>query len=139
MKIEVYYNLHRSCWSIRQGGLVLGHAQGVTLQDCTFKVSESGRQRVLREKRKNVHAVISGSITSVEGFEPRRNRKLPKLAGKPSLPDQVSLVSYNPFKGSTFYNKETQEAVHSAEFAYLNSQRKVIAGNLNNSKYSGIL
>ena len=131
-KVEVYYNLHRSCWSIRQGGLVLGHAQGITLTDCMFKVSESGRQRVLREKRKNVHATISGSVTSVEGFEPRRNRKLPKFAGNPFLPDQVSLVSYNPFKGPHFYNKETEKPVYTAEFAYLNSQRKVIAGNLNN-------
>lgn len=131
-KVEVYYNLHRSCWSIRQGGLVLGHAQGITLADCVFKVSESGRQRVLREKRKNVHAVIAGSVTSVEGFEPRRNRKLPKFVPFPLLLDQVSLVSYNPFKGSNFYDKETEKPVYKAKFAYLNSQRKVVAGNLNN-------
>src|SRR5688572_10692765 len=62
MKVFVYYNLRRKCWSIRCKGKVIGHSDKVGLLDCKLKVSEAGRQRVLREKRKNVHAGIEGIV-----------------------------------------------------------------------------
>ncbi len=63
--VHVYRNLGNAAkerYSIRQGGLVVGHTDEITLADCEFKVSEAGRQRVLREGRKNVHAYIKGRI-----------------------------------------------------------------------------
>lgn len=72
MRVFVYFNLHKKCWSIRamegnQKGRVIAHAQAVELANCTFKVSEAGRQRVLREKRKNVHAGVVGDIIAFDG------------------------------------------------------------------------
>ena len=32
------------------------------LKNCEFKVSEAGRKRVLKEKRKNVHAYVKGFV-----------------------------------------------------------------------------
>lgn len=83
--VEVYKNLHRSCWSVRQGGIVRLHTKLLALQDCEFKVSEAGRQRVLREKRKNVHAVIKGT-----------------LMGWGVLRIYGGVIRYNPYTMSTF-------------------------------------
>jgi len=68
--VEVYRNLHRRCFSIRsvETGRVIGHAtDGVGLVRAEFKVSEAGRQRVLRERRKNVHAVVRGTLSILPG------------------------------------------------------------------------
>jgi len=65
--VHVYRNLGNASkerYSIRQGGLVVGHADEVYLRDCEFRVSEAGRQRVLQEGRKNVHAYIKGRTLS---------------------------------------------------------------------------
>ena len=82
--VEVYKNLHRNCWSVRQKGIVRFHTYAIALKQCQFKVSESGRQRVLREKRKNVHAFIKGMVT----------RKGDRVKG--------DKVTYDPYKMSTF-------------------------------------
>jgi hypothetical protein len=60
--VKVYWNLHRDCYSVQQDGLVVAHADQVELRAVTFKVSESGRQRVLKERKKNVHAFVVGFI-----------------------------------------------------------------------------
>ena len=60
--VKVYWNLHRKCYSVQQKGLVVGHAENIALKNVTFKVNESGRQRVLKERRKNVHAFVTGLL-----------------------------------------------------------------------------
>lgn len=60
--VKVYWNLHRECFSVQQDGLVVCHADQVELRDVTFKVNQAGRQRVLKEGRKNVHAFIVGHL-----------------------------------------------------------------------------
>ena len=67
MKVFVYFNLHRKLFSVKalegpDKGKVIGHTTYLWLKDVTFKVSEAGRQRVLREKRKNVHAGVVGNF-----------------------------------------------------------------------------
>lgn len=55
--VEIYRNLTRKDYkySVRQNGLVVAHANILYLEDCTFKVNESGRQWTIRngKKRKN--------------------------------------------------------------------------------------
>ena len=60
--VKVYWNLHRDCFSVQQDGLVVCHADQVELRDVTFKVSEAGRQRVLKDRKKNVHAFTVGYL-----------------------------------------------------------------------------
>lgn len=62
--VRVYRNLHKQCYSIQQGGIVKCHADKIELYKCTFKVFERGRQRVLREQRKNVHSFVVGTVCS---------------------------------------------------------------------------
>lgn len=66
-RVEVYRNLKfkdRVVYSIRdkKTGLVLGHATDLLLSRCKFVVNQKGRERVLRDKKKNVHAWIEGSF-----------------------------------------------------------------------------
>ena len=61
-KVRVYKNLHKGCYSVKQGGLVKVHADNVTLEDVKFIVSKIGQERVRKEKRKNVHAFVEGFV-----------------------------------------------------------------------------
>jgi len=63
-KYRLYRNLHKGCFSVQEyiprvGYRVVDHiSDEYVLTDCTFKVYESGRHKVLQEKRKNVHAYV---------------------------------------------------------------------------------
>lgn len=69
--VQIYRNLNGwrqgLDYSVRQGGLVVAHTRSLTLRDCKFYVSKRGRERVLRTKRKNVHAWIEGIIDTLSG------------------------------------------------------------------------
>ena len=95
MKVFVYRNLHKNCWSVKalegeNKGRVIHHAQNVVLSECTFKVSEAGRQRVLRERSKNVHAGVVGQLVRIN-------------TGDVYMPHSMP-ITYNPYKYSTFVN-----------------------------------
>lgn len=96
--VEVYRNLTKGCLSIRHKGYVVAHLESVTLKDVKFKVSQSGRNRVIQEKRKNVHAVIRGKLTSFEG----------KLK-----PHHIH-VRYNPYIRGEFFKADDNQGIHNA-------------------------
>ena len=108
-KVFVYKNLHQDCWSIRQDGLVKAHTTEVNLWDCTFQVNAKGRQKVLDEQRKNVHAGIKGYIDEFDL----------------DLPNPTE-VTYNPYKYDSFVDKDTESPIYSMSNAKL-TQNKVIA------------
>jgi|TARA_R110000824_G_scaffold82699_1_gene207242 hypothetical protein len=60
MRVEVYWNLHKKCWSVRHKGKVIAHERLVDLIGVTWVVQPAGNTRVRREKRKNVHAFARG-------------------------------------------------------------------------------
>jgi len=99
-RVQVYYNFHKKCWSVRDKKTrrVIGWTQRIRLKDVVFKVSEAGRQRVLSQRRKNVHAWAEGTIT----------QRTP--AG------DTTPVVYNPYKYSTFVENEQQRPVASAAY-----------------------
>jgi len=61
-RVQVYRNLHTGTFSVRQDGRVISHPTTLALRDAEFRVQPAGRAKVLIEKRKNVHAYISGYI-----------------------------------------------------------------------------
>ena len=111
-KIEVYRNLHKKCWSVRQDGLVKFHSQQVCLQNCKFAVQPAGRAKVLREKRKNVHAFIRGYLWDGKISEDIANSNI------------WDNVSYNPYKYNTFVDN-SNNPVYTA--AYVDLDNEVIA------------
>jgi len=69
--VEVYRCLNRKgqVFSVRQGGLVVGHTDNIVLKDCKFKVNKSGYKRYLKEGQRNVHAFIQGYIGNEEDIK----------------------------------------------------------------------
>lgn len=72
MKVRIYRNLHNKCFSIQKlpDRRVFAHRTAVLLKNARFHVSDAGRKRVRREKRKNVHAFVIGDW--IADKEPRR-------------------------------------------------------------------
>lgn len=62
MQVKVYRNLHKECYSIqnKRSGLVVEHADTVTLLGAMFIVQPSGHAKVIETQRKNVHAFAIG-------------------------------------------------------------------------------
>ena len=70
--VEIYRNLHKKCFSIRKNGKVVDYLyddQELHLVDVKFRVQPSGRERVRREKKKNVHAYVKGTIAPLGGLQ----------------------------------------------------------------------
>jgi hypothetical protein len=109
----IYRNLHKDCWSVKnvETGLVQGlpggnHVHFVTIFNPKFKVSKAGRNRVLREKRKNVHAGVQGTIDfTVGGSQEDSMSTITYENFKDSRlrwADKIKPVYYNPYKYETF-------------------------------------
>ena len=116
-KVFVYWNIHRNLWSVKalegvNKGRVIYHTSNITLYNCQFKVSEAGRQRVIREQCKNVHAGIQG--TELDGIGM-------------FFKDEAFPVTYNPYKYSSFVRKDTGEPVLKAGCVALHADRSVLA------------
>jgi len=94
-----------------QNGLVVDHAEAVTISNAKFVVRPAGRAKVLAEKRKNVHAFVVGELTRL-GYanEPLAER-----------------ISYNPYKAGHFIKAVTGDKVDKASLVMLKSDRSVWA------------
>ena len=98
-KIEVYRNLHKKCFSVRHKGKVVGYLQDseqLSLTNVKFVVQPAGRAKVLREKKKNVHAFVRGEYT---GF---KNNLIEEIYFGPFHDLDFSNVSYDPYKSDKF-------------------------------------
>ena len=94
MNVDVYFNLHKHCWSVkdRKTGLVVAHREEVLIRNATGVVQPAGRDRVRKEGRKNVHAFIRGEWVDIE--------ETPTY-----LQGWASQITYNPYKNDTFVYK----------------------------------
>lgn len=100
MIVKVYRNLKhgrasRPLYSIMRNGRVIARRHRVLLTSCKFVVNQAGRERVITEGRKNVHAFVVGNWC-----------RLPKCTafGTDEM-DKRTLgvkVVYNPYKMSSF-------------------------------------
>ena len=110
MEIKVYYNRHKRCLSIQEKvdgtWRVVRYAEQCIVKNAKFKVSEAGRQRVLKEQRKNVHAVIVGEELNQITYS-----KVPKAS-----------VTYNPYKAKTFVD-ECNDPIHEAEIVVIRGNK----------------
>ena len=89
MRSNVYYNLHKKCYSVREQGLVADHVDSIVLKDCRFNVAPAGQAKVRRTGVKNVHATVSGIIRF-------QMEKYFEEYG------DFESITYNPFKYDTF-------------------------------------
>lgn len=136
MDVRVHWNLYRKCWSIQRKNdrgrwYVAFHADSVGLSGVKLKVSEAGRQRVLREKRKNVHAYAEGTLVCLHnGTVARDIRNVPinrDLSGLPSWDmERWNVATYNPYKAPTFYMRESGKPVDMATRAFLKGREILV-------------
>lgn len=121
----VYFNLHKRCFSVKalegpNKGRVVFHANAVYMEGCTFKVSEAGRRRVLREQRKNVHAGVVGVVR----YFPRSEGEFNTFKMKSS---DFTGVKYNPYKYRTFVKADNPAIpVASADMCWLDADKRSI-------------
>ena len=104
MRAFIYFNLHKHLFSVRntRTGRVEKHAGMAVIRDAQFVVREAGRQRVLREKRKNVHAGVRGELAGcwVQGNLDMRG---------------WTRCSYNPYRGPYFVRVSDGASVEGAQ------------------------
>ncbi|QGJ88843.1 hypothetical protein SEA_YECEY3_92 [Mycobacterium phage Yecey3] len=109
MKVFVYWNLHRGMWSVKalegpDKGRVIARHQLVILRNAVGKVSEAGRQRVLRERKKNVHAGLVGDLVQGEAV---------------NLAPDARKVTYNPYHFGHFYYTDDRSRFEGTDLAIL--------------------
>ena len=92
MKVKVYKNLTKDTWSIQdyKTRKVIGYSDTIRLEDAKFIVSQAGRQRVLREGKKYVHAFVVGTLVE-----------------KWTLTGSFETVRYNPKEYDFFFTEPT--------------------------------
>lgn len=112
--VDIYWNTQKELWSVRsvKTRKVISHKPLICVRDCSFIVSEKGRQRVIREGVKNVHAYVRGSLV----YPPR------------ALPDHSVWVRYNPYEFEHFMDDDGY-ALEGAELVVLMPDKKVLAFN----------
>lgn len=104
-KFRIYRNLHKGNFSIQsyikdKGGYrVIDRVTSAILEDCTFRVYEAGRQKVLREKRKNVHAYVE-----LKSYKP--------IQGDVDI-SNLREIYYNPYEHDSFVYRDTDKVVFS--------------------------
>jgi len=118
-KVEVYRNLHKKCWSVRNNatGHVLWHCDEVLLADVDLVVRPGGRAKVLREKRKNVHAFAKGELlyTAVGN-----NTKV-----YDKYVENFKQIVYNPYQFESFVYADSKEPIFKADTVHLNNKGEV--------------
>ena len=109
-RVNVYFNLHKRVWSVRQSGVVIEHTKQIFLRDVKYRVGKKGREKVLREGRKNVHAYASGYVCEAQEL--------------PNVPERISAITYNPYKNETFVFKDNGKACLDSEYAEMRIENK---------------
>jgi hypothetical protein len=106
VRVKVYRNLTKKCWSVLSSktGLVIDRPTSLILKNVRFVVRESGRQKVLEQRRKNVHSFAVGNRSDLESYH--------------SLAGSEVQISYNPYKSGHFFVLESNRPIDGADSIY---------------------
>jgi hypothetical protein len=98
---DVYWNLHRDCFSVRESGKPVRHATRVVLKDARFVVQRAGYEATVREHVKRVHAMVRGTVAEDEA------------------PGAGAAVTYNPYRADHFQIRATGARIDSARKVWM--------------------
>lgn len=92
--VDVYYNLHKHKFSIKSRieGRVIMHSDKVYCGQPSFIVQPAGRAKVIKEKKKNVHAFVRTNNWTIATTP----KWIPEM--------KWEHVFYNPYKADYFYD-----------------------------------
>ena len=121
-RVQVYYNIRRGDYSVRQSGRVIDHVDTIVLRDVRFNVAASGRDKVRATGVKNVHATVTGYVVG----------PFARSSALHAIPEDF--VSYNPFKYDQFvkitsngYDGFYADPVQTADYVALLPNREMRA------------
>ena len=114
-RVRVYRNLHNGHFSVQdyqrgRGWRVAGHTQEIVLSDCLFKVNERGRQKVLLQKQKNVHAYIQGVVMDLD-FD------------SSGFLYKALEITYNPYRFSSFVLLGNSSPIYQAKYCLIQNSK----------------
>lgn len=99
MNPRVYFNLHKKVFSVQEkvgpSWKVARHTESFFFKNPEYRVSQAGRERVLRQKRKNVHAYVTGE----------------EICALPDNVESLGFLRYNPFLYSFFFSENGEEVL----------------------------
>ena len=105
----LYRNLHKNMFSIKYKQKVIDRNNYQIMKDVIFVISKKGQNRVRKEKRKNVHATVSGFLVNENEFNI-------------NLYDLIELY-YNPYTTNYFTIKETKENIYDTKYILAKENR----------------
>jgi hypothetical protein len=127
MQVNVYRNLkpqyrQQRAWSVMahegpKRGKVIDIVDAAVVRDARFVVSEASRQRVIREKAKNVHAFVRGELVKTFPLD-----TLPKnVQGDALVPGRTGWVrvSYDPYHAGHFFRTDNGQPVGGADLVVI--------------------
>lgn len=117
--VRVFKNPKYGCYSIMQRGVVRASARQVRLADVEFRVREAGRLRMLRERRKNVHAFAVGRL--VDFVHADEARCIEPMSGR--------VVVYDPYRFESFVDRDTCVPVLTAKAVHFDEHGVVYAAD----------
>lgn len=111
LNVRVYWNLRKKMFSVqcKKTNRVITHTNLIFLEDVKFNVRKGGRERVLREKRKNVHAFVEGLCD------------LNLRTWQSGLHNAFN-VKYDPHVNESFVNVENNEPVYAAKIVCMSTR-----------------
>lgn len=102
-RVSVFWNLHRDCYSVRNArGITVAYARCIHLDNVTFTVQASGRDKVRKTGKKTVHAFVRGTVAFPQQLDAPR-----------------CVVTYNPQRDDTFISRDNGQPMHAAPRALL--------------------
>ena len=114
-EVWVYRNLRKNCLSVMQNGRVITRMGRVLLYDCRFVVRPAGHERVLRERRKNVHAFVVGRMAPREDY---------------TWDDLPIALRYNPYEAAYFRDVADGRQVTGAQKVYVSITSGITASGV---------
>ena len=100
---------------MRVEGVVVDHPHAVVLKNVKFRVQPAGRAKVLKEKRKNVHAFVCGQLVETYGAT------IPWNNGKKIFSTDFQVV-YNPYKYKTFIKDSGESIFETYKYTLINNK-----------------
>lgn len=117
----VYYNLNKHTFSITFKNKLIAYSDHIKLTEVEFRVRPGGRAKVLKDKRKNVHAFVIGNLINYCNY-PCKNI---------TEDINVKIVTYDPYKYNFFVVKGTEEPIYNArEVEMINLENKIFITKL---------
>ena len=114
MRVEIYWNLHKKMYSVRnlKTGRVIAHTYEAIILQPEFVVRQAGNRKVRETGVKNVHAFVRGKLYGLDADVIMSN-----------IPDHMMwdmyYVTYNPYKYTSFVDVDDKKPIRKAGIAAL--------------------